>query len=126
MIVLDASAILALLQEEAGEAHVLAALVAGAVTSSVNRAEVEAKLIDGGRPARDVLAGLEAISLFSVPFTADHAHVSAMLRPATRRAGLSLADRACLATAIDMSASVLTADRAWADLDVGVDVRLIR
>ena len=54
------------------------------------------------------------------------AYIAASLRPATRAKGLSLGDRACLALAIERGVPALTADRAWMELDVGVDVRLIR
>jgi PIN domain nuclease of toxin-antitoxin system len=44
----------------------------------------------------------------------------------TRGLGLSLADRACLALAIERGAAVLTADRTWAELDLGIEIRLVR
>jgi ribonuclease VapC len=62
----------------------------------------------------------------SVPFDDDLAFAAAALRPETRAAGLPLGDRACLALARRRNRAVLTADRAWARVSVGVDVRLIR
>lgn len=42
----------------------------------------------------------------------------AELRPITKHFGLSLGDRACLALAIQENATVVTADRDWARLDI--------
>lgn len=74
-------------------------------------------------------AAREALSLLAlrvVPFTAELAYSAAELRTNTRGLGLSLGDRACLALAASEHREVLTADRKWQDLDVGVDVRVIR
>lgn len=60
------------------------------------------------------------------PFHEAHAGVAGELRPRTRSRGLSLADRACLATAMLRDGPALTADRAWEGLEVGVEIRLIR
>jgi PIN domain nuclease of toxin-antitoxin system len=61
-----------------------------------------------------------------VPLHEDDAVVIARLRPLTKAQGLSLGDRASLATGLRLGRPVITADRAWAALDVGVTVRLIR
>ena len=61
-----------------------------------------------------------------VPFDDDLAVRAALLRPTTKRAGLSFADRACIATAIRLNATVVTADRAWAELDLPCPIELIR
>jgi ribonuclease VapC len=61
-----------------------------------------------------------------VPLTEDDAVVIARLRTTTRAHGLSLADRACLATGLRLGRPVVTADRSWAAVGVGVTVRLIR
>lgn len=60
------------------------------------------------------------------PLSEQDAMRAARLRASTRKLGLSLADRCCLALASRLERPVLTADRAWADVDAGVDVRLIR
>lgn len=44
----------------------------------------------------------------------------------TRQLGLSLADRACLALARQLSLPVLTADHAWAEAALELEVKLIR
>ncbi len=123
--VLDASALLALLWGEAGSATVADAPTPWAF-SAVNYAEVASKLIDRGfsdDAARIVLAGLK-VTIH--PFTAAHAADAGLLRAATRHLGLSLGDRACLALARDLGSRVMTADRAWTALDLGVPVDVIR
>ncbi len=129
--VLDASALLAYLQAEPGSQTVEAALAAGAVMNLVNYAEVLSRLGDvGEEPAaahrrlqeQGLLGGL----LELVPLAEDDAVAIARLRAATRAQGLSLGDRACLATGLRLARPVLTADRSWAAVDVGVTVRLIR
>jgi ribonuclease VapC len=129
--VLDASALLAYLQGEPGSSTVEAALAAGAVISIVNYAEVLSRLADVGEdPAtanhRLSEQGLMRGLLEVVPLTEEDAVVIAQLRTSTRAHGLSLGDRACLATGLRFSGPVLTADRTWALLDVGVIVQLIR
>jgi PIN domain nuclease of toxin-antitoxin system len=129
--VLDASALLAYLQDEPGSDVVDAALFEGAVINAVNYAEVLTRLGDlGDEPAithrRLQEQGLIGGLLEVIPLLGEEAVTVARLRPATRAFGLSLGDRACLATALRLARPVLTADRSWATVDVGVTVRLIR
>jgi PIN domain nuclease of toxin-antitoxin system len=125
LFVLDASALLALLFEEPG--HDRVALAAdGAAVSTVNLAEVLTRFVRAGHPVGPVLKNLDTYAIEWVAFDDVHAAEVAALWPRTRRAGLSLADRACLALAIDRGLPVLTADRAWAELGLPIDIRLIR
>lgn len=129
--VLDASALLAYLQGETGHQTVQAALIAGAVMNIVNYAEVLSRLADGGedpQAAHRRLSdeGLIGALLGLVPVTEDDAITIGRLRPATRRQGLSLGDRACLATGIRLARPVLTADRIWATIGGEPAVRVIR
>lgn len=123
--VLDASAALALLLDERGADRV-AEVSADAVIGSVNLAEVLQRLalLSVAPEALDA-----ADALFSgrvAPFTEALARDAARLAVPTRTLGLSLGDRACLALARSLGAPVMTADRAWAALDVGVRVEVIR
>ena len=129
--VLDASALLAYLADETGAELVADAIAGGATISTVNLAEVLSMLAArGGDPAavagdltsRGLLDGAIAVE----PFTTTDAIEVARLRPLTHSAGLSLADRACLALARRLSTPVLTADQAWTGLTLDVDVRPIR
>jgi PIN domain nuclease of toxin-antitoxin system len=124
--VLDASALLAVLQRETGAEVVLPALE-GALISSVNWSEVVQKAA-----ARGVAVGermrhdVEAIGVRIVPFEADDAEDAAAIWAAAPRAGLSLGDRACLALARARGAVALTTDRAWTSLPLDVSVEVVR
>lgn len=121
--VLDASAVLAWLQQEAG-AEVVDEHLYNGVISSVNWSEVLQKTVQHGRDAYETGALLEALGLAVAEATKADAEMAARLWDASKP--LSLGDRFCLATAGRLSLSVVTAERAWADIDVGLDVILIR
>lgn len=125
--VLDASAVLALLFEEPGAEVVRAQLRTG-VIGAANLAEVLAKLSDHGLPAQEAARAVAILGLEVAPMTETQAQRSAELRPATRAAGLSLGDRACLALAAELGAPALTADRGWDIVagPAGVSVQVIR
>jgi ribonuclease VapC len=129
--VLDASALLALCQDEEGASLVEQAILSGAAMSAVNLAEVLAKFSDKGEDpaafsARLADRGLDLAALRILPFDGDSARETARIRRATTGAGLSLGDRACLALGKSLDAPVLTTDGAWARLRIGVRVRMIR
>lgn len=126
-IVLDASAVLCLLKDEAGASRVKASLPRASI-SAVNLAEVVAKLMEAGGSAANITAIIDTLDLTVVPFDGGQAVASGLLRAVTRAHGLSLGDRACLALARQRSAIALTADRAWLSLppDLGIRVELIR
>lgn len=131
--VIDASALLAYFHAEAGAEAVEEALADGCSMSMVNWAEVLSKVAELGKPSRDFLAELAdrkllGTALHLVPFDLADAAVVGDLRPLTRPLGLSLGDRACLALATRLGAPVLTADRAWSELEpeLEIPIRLIR
>jgi ribonuclease VapC len=124
--VLDASAVLAYLKRESGYDSVRQALDAGAAISTVNLAEVYAKVVTAGQQLDAVAVRLVALGLRPLPFTEDDARASATMYPTTRTLGLSLGDRACLALGQRLRLPVLTADRAWTRLTTGFDIRVIR
>jgi ribonuclease VapC len=127
VVVLDASAVLALMDGEPGQ-DAVAAVLPGALVSSVNLAEVVSKLAERGMPASDAYADALALGLDVVPFDGELALDAAALRPLTRAAGLSLGDRCCLALARRHHAAVLTTETRWAPIAdvVGVPIRNIR
>ena len=124
-VVLDASAVLALLNGEPG-AEAVSAHLPGAHLSAVNAAEVAGKLVDGGASPEQAGEALDRLGARIAAFDRGDVVPAAQLRAASRSAGLSLGDRACLALAGRLGAPALTADRAWSDIQVGVEVRLIR
>ncbi len=123
--VLDASAVLALLHREPGGEKVRPILPDSAI-STVNLSEVIAKLVENGADPGAAVRLTEAQPFRPVDHTLALAQLAGTLRAATRQAGLSLGDRACLALALTLRLPVYTADRAWRDLPLDVDVRLIR
>ena len=126
-VVLDASAVLALLFDEPGAAKVRER-IHGGLLGTTNLAEITAKLTDKGVPADEAARAVTLLGVEVVPFTEAHAHASSLMRPTTRAAGLSLGDRACLALAITRSLPALTAERRWPEIAeaVGVRVEVIR
>lgn len=124
-VVLDASALLALLNDEPG-ARVVEEALPEALLSAVNLAEVASILVGGGMEESGVRNLLLDLGLTVVVFDEAAAFGTAALRPATKALGLSLGDRACLALARAEGVPALTADRAWTKAEVGVKVELIR
>ena len=121
--VLDASALLALLQDEPGGESVR---LESSVMNSVNFAEVVQQSVQRGAPVDSLLEELQLLGLEATPFTPEEGQLAGALYPKTRSAGLSLGDRACLATAQMLGVAAVTADRAWTGLELGVEVRVIR
>ena len=126
-VVLDASALLALIHREPGQ-EAVADAVAEAAISAVNLAEVVGKLAERGVPLDRAKQIPLAFGLDIIPLDGDLAARAGQLRPATRAAGLSLGDRCCLATAAALGLPVLTTEAAWDMVAeaVGVEVRNIR
>jgi ribonuclease VapC len=124
-VVLDSSALLAVLLQERGAERVEPHLTSAAI-SAVNLSEVVATGVERGLMLESVQSLLTRLSLDVIPFDGEQAYVAASLRPATRKLGLSLGDRACLALGLKQGLPVLTADQLWAKADVGVKVEVIR
>lgn len=125
-IVLDASAVIALLLDERGASQVRDVLH-GALISTVNLSEVVARLADDV-PVESLRAAVDTLALIAIAPDEATAFDAGRLRPITAFAGLSLGDRFCLALARRTNLPVLTADRAWLKIASAteVEVRLIR
>lgn len=123
--VLDASALLAFLRREPG-AEAVADALGDCSISSVNLAETYSQLVRRGGNPESVARNVERLRIPVVAFDEPQALVAASIHASTRRYGLSLADCACLALGISKRAAVLTADRAWGQLELGLDIVLIR
>ncbi|HEY0796228.1 MAG TPA: type II toxin-antitoxin system VapC family toxin [Acidisarcina sp.] len=125
-IVLDASAVMAVLNREPGSEKLSDELLSNSVASTVNLAEVQTKLVGlGADPDRCWKDAMTVVGE-AVAFTSDQAKAAGDMVQLTRSAGLSLGDRACLALARELNAPVYTTDRAWRALKVGVRVHLLR
>jgi ribonuclease VapC len=124
--VLDASALLAVLNQEEGSERVAEMIASGAMISAVNLSEVIAKLSLFSMPESLVREALDPLGLEVVPFDVDSAYGAALLLGLTKATGLSLGDRACLALAARAKLLAVTADRAWSQLQLDVRVCLIR
>ncbi|MBW4553142.1 MAG: type II toxin-antitoxin system VapC family toxin [Aphanocapsa sp. GSE-SYN-MK-11-07L] len=123
--VLDASALLALLQQETGTDKVVAVLQDSAV-STVNWSEVIQKSLAYGIDTDAMQDEFEALGVEIIPFTISQAEVAAQLWQQTKVVGLSFGDRACLALAMEQQAIAVTADKTWAQLTIGIGIHVIR
>jgi ribonuclease VapC len=124
-LVVDASAVIAFLVGEPftrfdGER------LGGAFISAVNLSEVLARLPAIGVPESETAIAIARLNLRVVAFDEAQARATARLHPLTRQAGLSLGDRACIALGNARGCPVVTADRVWATVDVGVEIVLVR
>lgn len=123
--VYDSSALLAIILGEPG-ADVASANITKAMVSSVNLAEIFSRAEDKGIPADKTERFLIGKEVQFVDFDADLARVVGAMRATTRSRGLSIGDRACIALALRERATIMTADRIWAELDLPCKVELIR
>lgn len=126
MIVLDASAVIALVKNEPGAERVATSLHSSAM-GTANWCEVAGKLIDAGKPIDTTLNLLESADVTFEDVTLLDAQLAATLRQHSWARHLSLGDRLCLALAHRLGATVLTSDRAWESVDLpGVQIELLR
>jgi PIN domain nuclease of toxin-antitoxin system len=124
-VVLDASALLAYLQDETGS-DLVEGVLADSVVSSVNWAEVVQKSISAGVNVDGMLDDLQALGLRVESFLPADGEIAGRLWRQTRQVGLSLGDRACLSLGYRLGVTVLTSDRAWASLNLALDIQVIR
>jgi ribonuclease VapC len=124
-IVADASAVIAVLVGEPFTRFEPSRLTNASI-SAVNLSEVLTRLQEIGMPDSAAASAVGRLNLRVIVFDEPQARATARLRPVTRQAGLSLGDRACLALGDRLGCPVVTADRVWAGLDVGVEIVLIR
>jgi PIN domain nuclease of toxin-antitoxin system len=124
-VVLDASALLALVFDEPGAEKVGPTLQQARI-SAVNLSEVVAKATERGMSLETITAALDRLPFDVMDFDAEAAYLAASLRPQTRALGLSLGDRACLALGMHMKMPVMTTDRKWAKASLDLEVIVLR
>jgi PIN domain nuclease of toxin-antitoxin system len=115
--ILDASAVLAVLQNERGMERVTP-ILDGSAIGQVNATEVLTTLVNKGAPISEAILALASLDLPVVEFDKSQSEMTSHLRFITKHLGLSLGDRACLALAIQENATAVTADRNWIGLSV--------
>lgn len=116
-VVLDSSALLALIKNEVG-ADVVEPLLGRIVMSSLNVAEAAGILIDLGLSHEECKNNIEPYIDVIVPLDVQQSFDVAFLKKHTKHKGLSIGDRACIALGIKMELPIYTADKIWADLDL--------
>ena len=124
-VVLDSSAILAILWNEPGNELILER-IDGAIISAVNHAEVLTKIADRSSDGKRAIIRLASLAVEVVGFDEAQSEAVGALRAETKHLGLSLGDRACISLGMKKGWPVLTADRAWAELSLSIDVQLMR
>jgi ribonuclease VapC len=125
-IVLDASAMLAVLNDEPGAEKLTPEMLSYAAGSTVNLAEVHTKLVSRGEDPEEAWEDALSAVQEPVPFSEEHARIAGGLVAVTRTLGLSLGDRACLALGLTLKAPVYTTDRSWKNLKLGIRIHVIR
>lgn len=124
-VVLDASALLCLLNDEPGAGRIVEVLTRS-VMGTTNLAEVVSKLRERGLSLEEVREALGGLHLDVRPLSPSQAMIIGDLRPATKPLGLALGDRACLALALDLDAELFTTDADLASADAGVSITDVR
>ena len=123
--ILDASALLALLQGEPG-ADKVQAVLHRAIINTVNWSEVIQKLSVHDPDVADIRPEMELTGLRILPFSVAQAEICASLWQQAKPFGLSLADRSCVATGIDCKMDVMTADKIWQNMALPIVIHAIR
>lgn len=123
--VVDSSAAIAFIQEELGQDVAAQYLEETPIISAVNFSEI---IFIGFKNGYDKLSKSKLLQLLPtvIDFNIDQAYLTASLQPLTKKYGLSFADCACLALGKSMNLPIITADKVWKELDIGVEIILIR
>jgi PIN domain nuclease of toxin-antitoxin system len=124
-VVLDASVVLAVVFEEPG-AEAAAAYLDESVISAVNYTEVVTRMVQKGIPIDEIGTYLDALDLGVVAYDETIARIATRFAPLARSHGVSLGDRACLATATYLERPVATAESLWSKLELPCSVIAIR
>jgi ribonuclease VapC len=125
-VILDSSALIALIKNEKG-AEIVEQLLGQIVMSTLNISEAAGILIDLGMPEEECKNSIEPYVDLVVPLDMEQSFEMAYLKKLTSNKGLSIGDRACIALGIKMKLPIYTADKIWATLQLeGAEIILIR
>jgi ribonuclease VapC len=126
-LVLDSSVILAAILGEPGGDHVFDR-IEDAVVSAVNVAEVYTYAAINNFSTDAIDAFFADTGIVIAPFSHGEAVAAGKMAVITRKAGLSLGDRSCLALGQQKKAEVLTADRLWKTFanELSLKIELLR
>ena len=124
-VVFDASALLTLLNGEKG-CEIILDYISNAVINTVNFSEAITKLSEFDIPENDIKLIFDLLNIRIIDFNQELAYKTGLLRNLTRKKGLSLGDRACIATGIINHLPVITADNSWKDLNLNLNIIYIR
>ena len=124
-VVLDASALLALIKNESG-AKVVEELLGNIIMSSVNVTGVAGILLDSDMSLEEAQEAIEPFIDSIVSFDLEYSMACASLKKITKHLGLSLGDRACIALGIKLGVPIYTADKIWAKLNLSCNIVVIR
>lgn len=117
---------MAFILNEIGAANVGREIDAGAAISAVNLAEVVTTSMNLGGSEEKIRRDIDELNLEVIAFDHDIAYQAGLLVSITRRRGLSLGDRACLATALRHKLPILTGDHAWQGLPLDIEIEFFR
>ncbi len=126
-ILLDSSAIIAVVKQEVGYQKI-EDLIPYTGLSLVKCCEIVSSLINLGFNKQEIGDILNDLTLNKIPYTEEIAIEAGLLRTSTKHLGLSLGDRACIATAIKMNlVDIYTTDKAWKNLEgMNININLLR
>lgn len=126
MVVVDSSAVLAILNSEPG-ADFIANHISDAVMSAVNLQEVAKKMLEAGADEDAVRRSVDRLGIDVLPHDREDALLAASLAPLTKKFGSGIGDRSCMALAIRLGVPAITTDRNWTRLEIpGLEVLLAR
>lgn len=123
--VVDSSVVIAYIQYEPGH-EAAECYLEKSIISAVNFAEILSFGCRDGGQSKFAKDAIYTLLPSIIDFNDKQALITANLLPVTKKLGLSLADRACLGLAKSLNLPVVTADKVWKELDIGIEIILIR
>lgn len=125
-VIFDTSALFAIINKEKGY-ELAESVLAKSSMSSVNVSEVVAVLTRAGLTPRDIREIIEESIPYIIDFDEEIAFTAGVIISESKSLGLSLGDRACIATGMVKGMEIYTADQVWTKLDIpSAKIKIIR